>query len=163
VSFEEIVESRIRDAQEQGAFRGLAGEGRPLNLDETHRLAGDRWAAFRVLENANMLPEWLELAKDIERWQQELARADRRHADVVALGRSSGDWAPLLPSLRARRRDCELIARELRARQDRFNIEAPSFAGERPAIWVEYHLEKLDRTVAEAGGPGVEALGDAAT
>jgi hypothetical protein len=153
MSYEEIVESRIREAQEQGAFHGLRGEGRPLRLDNSEKIAGDRWAGFRLLSNAGFLPEWLQLAKEIEERTHDLARIDARHASLVDLARDTGDWRGLRSSLRSCRVLYEQRARELRACQDRFNIEAPRIQDERPAIWVEFHLRRLDGRVAAAGGP----------
>ena len=47
----------------------------------------------------------------------------------------------------------ETLARSLRKQQDRFNRDAPGPRSERPAIWVEYHLERLERRLRDAGAP----------
>ena len=43
------------------------------------------------------------------------------------------------------------FAHEIRAMQQRFNHDAPGTRSQRPEIWVEYHLERLDRRAAGAG------------
>jgi hypothetical protein len=153
VSLHKLIESRIQDALAAGAFDGLAGAGRPFRFDESDQLAGDNWMGFRVLKNGGMLPAWLLLARDIERDRDNLEGLAARHGEWVAIAASSGDWrrhAPAITRLRAR---FIAAARELRKKQDRFNIDAPSIALERPALWVEYHVEKLDNALREAGAP----------
>jgi hypothetical protein len=62
-----LIENRIRDAIERGAFRNLPGAGAPLSLDDSERLAGDNWLGLHVLKNAKSLPPWIEAAKEIDR------------------------------------------------------------------------------------------------
>src|SRR5947209_4715200 len=61
-----IVEEQIRDAQQKGEFDGLAGQGKPLvtNDDET-ALEGDLKMAHHILKNADALPLWIEMNKEI--------------------------------------------------------------------------------------------------
>ncbi len=151
VSFEKAVESQIQDAMAAGLFDNLPGTGKPLALGDGEGLAGDNWLGFRVLQNGGMLPEWLNLARDIERDRERLDRLDGEHAALCEAAARSGDWhAYRLPIARVRTR-YEDLARSLRKRQDRFNHDAPGIRSERPAIWVEHHLERLDRRAREAG------------
>lgn len=153
VSLEKAIESRIQDAMAAGMFDNLPGAGKPLALGHSETLAGDNWLGFRVLQNGGMLPEWLNLAKDIERDRERLDRMDAEHADLCAAAARIGDWdgyrGPLL-RLRAR---YEELGRSVRKRQDRFNHDAPGIRTERPGLWVEYHLERLDRRLCDAGAP----------
>jgi hypothetical protein len=59
--------------------------------------------------------------------------------------------APVLRDLVRQFREAALA---LRRKQDRFNIEAPAIALERPGIWVEHHLARLSSRLREAGAPG---------
>jgi hypothetical protein len=153
VSLHKLIESRIQDALSAGAFDTLSGAGKPFRFDEADQLAGDSWMGFRVLKNGGMLPAWLLLAREIERDREHLEGIAARHAEWVAIAAGSGEWrrhAPAIARLRARFIEA---ARELRKKQDRFNIDAPSIALERPALWVEYRVEKLDAGLREAGAP----------
>jgi hypothetical protein len=63
--FDRIAEARIREAVEQGAFRGLPGEGRPLDLEDLTRLPEDLRASYMLLKGANVLPEEMQLRKEL--------------------------------------------------------------------------------------------------
>jgi hypothetical protein len=61
-----IVEEQIRDAQQKGEFNNLAGEGKPLvTNDEETALEGDLKMAHHILKNADALPLWIEINKEI--------------------------------------------------------------------------------------------------
>ena len=63
-AWESWVDRAIRDAQERGDFNELPGEGKPLRV-ERNPLAGDRELGFHVLKNAEVLPHWMQLGKDV--------------------------------------------------------------------------------------------------
>lgn len=150
--FEQLVENRILEAIEEGVFEGLPGEGAPLALRDADRLAGDLWLAHHVLGNAGALPEWLELARTIEGDRDRLAAIEGEHEGLVERARSTGEWRRLAPLIAERRREFATAARALRAKQERYNIEAPGIRNERPAIWVEERLRILDTRVRAARG-----------
>ena len=54
--FDLIVEQRIQEAMEAGAFDDLPGAGRPLALDDDSLVPESLRAAFRVLKNAGYVP-----------------------------------------------------------------------------------------------------------
>jgi hypothetical protein len=64
--FEKLIESRIKKAQEQGAFENLPGRGQPLQLEEDRHIPEDLRMAHKVLKNADCLPPEVQLRKDIE-------------------------------------------------------------------------------------------------
>jgi hypothetical protein len=144
VSLEKMIESRIQDAVAAGLFSGLPGEGRPLAATEDEGLAGDNWLGFKMLKDANILPAWLELAKEIETDSRALDAIDARHAEWVDLARGSGNWERYRPAIERLRTQFGERARALRLKQDRFNVDAPGIRLERPGIWVEHHLERLE-------------------
>jgi hypothetical protein len=158
MNFAELVETRIQEAIEAGAFEGLEGVGRPLANDASEQLAGDNWMGFKILRNANLLPPWLELAREIEAAEARLAAIDRRHAEWVSLAAASGDWKRLGPAIARLRTQYEEAARSLRKQQDRFNVDSPGISLERPGVWVEHELERLDARVAVAIEAGSERV-----
>ena len=155
MKFEQLVENRILEAIEAGVFEGLAGERAPLPRRDADRLAGDLWLAHHIFGNAGTLPEWLDLARTIERDRERLATIEGDHGALVERARKTGEWRRLAPLIAERRREFRRAARALRAKQDRYNMEAPSVANERPAIWVEERLRRLDARVREARGGGL--------
>lgn len=66
-----IVEEQIREAEQKGEFDDLAGQGKPLDYnDEETALEGDLKMAHHILKNANALPFWIELDKEIRARQE---------------------------------------------------------------------------------------------
>lgn len=153
MSLEKLIESRIQDAIAAGAFSDLRGAGRPLRPTAEAALAGENWMGFKILQNGDMLPVWLMLAKEIERETEQLDALEGRHAEWVDLAASSGEWERHAGALQRLRDRFASQARALRRKQDQFNIDAPSLALERPQIWVELRLERLDERLRTAGAP----------
>lgn len=60
-----IVEEKIQDAIEKGEFDNLPGAGKPLKLDDDSMVPEDLRASFRLMKNAGVLPEELQLHKDM--------------------------------------------------------------------------------------------------
>jgi hypothetical protein len=60
---EEGVERSIHELAERGELRGIPGEGKPLRDDEG---SDPGWAARHVLRNANAVPEWAGLRREID-------------------------------------------------------------------------------------------------
>jgi DnaJ family protein C protein 28 len=153
MSLEKLIESRIQDAVAAGAFEHLPGAGKPFRFDTAEALAGNNWMGFKVLSNGGMLPPWLLLAREIEDDWKRLERITERYDEWLALAAESGNWRANAGAIaRLRGRFIE-AARELRKKQDRFNLDAPAISLERPAIWIEYHLGRLDDRLRASGAP----------
>ncbi|MBI2998909.1 MAG: DUF1992 domain-containing protein [Deltaproteobacteria bacterium] len=63
--FHRIVEERIRQAQQAGAFDNLPGKGKPLELEDLSWVPEDLRAAYIMLKNAHVLPPEAQLLKEI--------------------------------------------------------------------------------------------------
>ena len=63
--FEIIAERKIREAMERGEFDNLPNQGKPLPPDGLDRLPSEFRIAYKILKNANVLPEELELRNTI--------------------------------------------------------------------------------------------------
>ena len=76
VSFETWVEQQIRQAQERGAFTGLPGAGKPLQIDP-EQTAYD-WALAKArregVETADMLPPGLRLRRERDELPERVLR-----------------------------------------------------------------------------------------
>ncbi|HET8567911.1 MAG TPA: DnaJ family domain-containing protein [Candidatus Limnocylindria bacterium] len=128
------VEERLARMAEAGELSGLPGEGKPFPPD-AYDAAGDRWAAFHLMSNANVIPTWSELRIGI----------DREHAEIVARARAHLAWAErrrrqlrdlpadliLDEARRSRDRDAQVrreiadAVAQLNAKVQRFNQVAP--------------------------------------
>jgi hypothetical protein len=60
-----VVEEKIREAQEAGAFDNLPGAGKPLQLEDLSWVPEDLRVAYTILKNAHVLPPEVELLKQI--------------------------------------------------------------------------------------------------
>lgn len=69
------VEERLRQLAESGELHGLQGEGAPLPADDGG--PDDTWAARHIQKNADAVPEWVDLRKDID---LRIAHIRRRYA-----------------------------------------------------------------------------------
>ena len=67
--FARIVEERIREAQQAGAFDNLPGKGKPLVLEDLSAVPEDLRMAYHLLKNAHVLPPEAELQKEIHTLQ----------------------------------------------------------------------------------------------
>ncbi len=76
-----LIEKRIREAQEQGKFRNLKGEGAALHQEDNPFEDPEMRIAYKVMSNAGFAPAWVELMKEID---AETARAERIWADYRA-------------------------------------------------------------------------------
>jgi len=67
-----IADRKIRDAQEEGAFDNLPGKGKPLKLDFDPNVPPEMRAAYRLMKEAQILPDWIQLDKEVRTFQQQL-------------------------------------------------------------------------------------------
>jgi hypothetical protein len=72
--FEKIVEERIKQAQEKGAFDNLSGSGQPLVFEDDRHVAEDLRLAYKILKNADCLPPEIEIKKEIQQTEALLAQ-----------------------------------------------------------------------------------------
>lgn len=68
-----IAEEKIREAIENGEFDNLPGAGKPLNLDDDSMVPEDLRVSYRIMKNAGVIPEEMQLRKDMLRLEDLLA------------------------------------------------------------------------------------------
>ena len=72
----DVVERRIQEALEAGAFANLPGAGRPLELEDLTRVPDELRAGYMLLKSAGLLPEELELRQSLLRLDDLLAACE---------------------------------------------------------------------------------------
>jgi hypothetical protein len=78
--FENLVEERIRRAQQRGLFENLAGAGKPLPPDVIGAtVSEDLRLSYRILKNADCLPPEVEVKKEIRRTEDLLRGMEETH------------------------------------------------------------------------------------
>ncbi len=127
-----IAERKIQEAMEEGAFDNIPGKGRPLNLEEDAHIPAHLRAALRILKNADVAPEWIQMDKDIRKRQAEAKalwallekeyprRKSRAEAGDENAKRHFAEWLG-----RTRSRYMKLL-RQINSDILTFNILAPS-------------------------------------
>ena len=73
---DKIAEQRIAEAEKRGDFKGLSGEGRPIELEENLHVPESLRVGYRMLKNAGYIPPEVQARKEIARLQQLLASID---------------------------------------------------------------------------------------
>ncbi|WP_462269973.1 DnaJ family domain-containing protein [Desulfobacter sp.] len=82
--FEDIVEERIKTAQNQGRFDNLEGKGKPL-LFEDSPVPEEFRMAHKILKNAGFLPPEVEIRKQITHVQELMDQTGQTTADQAKL------------------------------------------------------------------------------
>ncbi|WDP92421.1 MAG: DUF1992 domain-containing protein [Desulfobacter sp.] len=82
--FEAIVEERIKQAQKEGRFDNLKGQGRPLKFDDAN-VPEELRMAHKILKNAGFLPPEIELKKKISRTRDLMAGLDEGSPEKATL------------------------------------------------------------------------------
>lgn len=63
--FTVIAENRIREAMSKGEFENLPCQGKPLEIDDLSHVPEELRAGYILLKNAGVLPEEIQLKKEI--------------------------------------------------------------------------------------------------
>jgi hypothetical protein len=139
---ETLIERKIREAMEEGAFDDLPHQGARLPLQDDSA-AGDWALAFRMLRNAGAAPPWIESDKAVRALLDErdrlLDRASRRGPDGLA----------------GARRELGRIVDDVNRAIERVNAEAPTDRQHRRPLDLAVELERLDRAArGEPSGSG---------
>jgi hypothetical protein len=66
MSFDRLVEEKIREAMARGEFDNLPGKGKPIDLSEYFATPEDLRLAYSLLKNAGFVPGEIQDLKDIE-------------------------------------------------------------------------------------------------
>ena len=73
-----IAEQQIQEAIDEGKFDDLPGKGKPIVFDDDPMTPAHLRLVNRILSNANVLPEWIQIHKDIEAEQQQITEMRSR-------------------------------------------------------------------------------------
>jgi hypothetical protein len=122
--WQRIAERRWKEAQEAGAVDHLAGQGKPLPLEDDTHVPSEWRLAFHVLQRAGLAPDWVEAVRGATT-RVEGACQDLRLAADDEPDRSSDRWQRALARF-------EAAVDEANALIDRANLRVPHPALQRP-------------------------------
>lgn len=148
--WDRLIEERIQAAQESGAFDNLPGAGEPLPRDDDP--PSEYWAAYRLLRQNRLLPEWLQLRKEISEERQLVRAALDEYRRVAArLDPRDPGHAALL-----RRLECRYLqlARQINQKIDLHNLRCPSMGHELirfPEDFIERERARAQRLTIDSG------------
>jgi DnaJ family protein C protein 28 len=95
--WEKWIDQQIREALERGEFDNLPGAGKPIDLTPNPHAQGQE-LAYKVLKDAGLAPEWIELDKAIRKKLQDARAAllrqwQWREARLGELSDRSDSWS----------------------------------------------------------------------
>lgn len=141
--WESLIDRKIREAMEEGAFDDLSGKGEPMDLTENPFEDPDWRMAHRMLRNAGFAPAWIEERKDIEAeiaaarttlarvWRVLQKARHTEHSDSA-----EGRWRNALEDFRAK-------SAELNRRIETWNLKAPAVGVHRSRIDFDREIERI--------------------
>ncbi|MDQ3821468.1 MAG: DUF1992 domain-containing protein [Acidobacteriota bacterium] len=78
MSLESFIEQQIKKAMAEGEFDDLPGKGKPVDLRAYFDTPEDLRMAYSLLKDANVIPEEMQLLKDIEALKAQLQTCKTR-------------------------------------------------------------------------------------
>jgi hypothetical protein len=132
LSREALIDRKIREAQEAGAFDNLPFQGEQLPLVDDSA-AGDWALAYRMLKGARFAPPWIETDKEVRALLAERETILERAPRSSAVGQQ---------------RDRDQLRRVVEAANraiTRLNHEAPTYRQHRRLLDLDRELEALAR------------------
>ena len=154
-AWESFLERRVREAQDEGKFENLRGAGKPLHL-KNNPFRDSAWGVLEdVLAEANLVPDWVKDAREIDGEHQSICEALERflkwcrEGEVVLAERhdiAAHQERNLLRDERrqAHHRFSEAIE-EINKRINNFNLKVPSVQLQRTPLNLQRELERIKR------------------
>ena len=141
--WESLIDRKIREAIEEGAFNDLSGTGQPVDLSENPFEDRDWRTAHRLLRNAGFAPAWIEERKEIDA-ELEAARINlarvwtvRRNACGTEHSQAAGArWLRAVGDFREK-------AAELNRQIDLWNLKAPDVGFHHHRIDIEQEIKRI--------------------
>lgn len=81
---DEMVEKRLREAEEKGEFDNLPGAGKPLTLDDDSGVPAELRTAYLLLKNSGFLPPELQDRKEALQLAELLHEIDKNNPDYAS-------------------------------------------------------------------------------
>jgi hypothetical protein len=72
--FRIVAERRIQEAIDEGKFDNLPGKGKPLDLEEDMSTPAHLRVANRILKNAGVVPDWMQIDAEIDRERDAISK-----------------------------------------------------------------------------------------
>jgi len=104
--WEKVVDHLLQEAIGNGDISGLPGAGKPLRLDNNSQTPPELRAAHKILDDHNVIPDWIAQRESLNRTESKLrrqllqkaatyqaqARAARKMGRAKLESKIEGDW-----------------------------------------------------------------------
>lgn len=81
--WESAVDRAIRKAMEEGEFKDLPGEGKPLDINDDPNTPADLQLAYKIMRDNGIAPDWVAQGRELEAkqtgWRARLKAAHTTH------------------------------------------------------------------------------------
>ena len=149
-----IAERKIRDAMDEGRFDNVAGKGKPLDMRPYIEQSAEQRITSQILKNAQALPQWLQVEKDIEALNDEIQPTKERSLRAIQVARNTPSRQRIAGKLRKDHRERVDTVNTLILQ---YNMTAPQGA---QRIFRPYSLQKemaeLEAAIENASRNGAE-------
>lgn len=162
-----VAERKIQEAIDDGKFDNLPGKGKPIVFDDDPMTPAHLRLANRILRNANVLPEWMQVQKDLNAERQEIVQIRERLRREYAK-RRAGVAANYAPRIAQQFADWHALARAdyLRRLKNintgilKLNLMAPSTVQPGTPCKIEAEMAAFDEEFPPLAGmsPSAAAL-----
>ena len=143
-----LIERKLQEAREAGAFDTLSRKG-PLDLDDDAHVPEEDRLAMRLLKNNNMAPAWIEEDKGLREKlfaaREAISRAYARRLTMLAKVETAGERMAIADEWALAQARFAVLVDEINKDIFHFNLRAPSMAVQRLPLRLSEEMEKLER------------------
>jgi hypothetical protein len=75
MSFDRLIDEKIKEAMDRGEFDNLPGKGKPIDLEDYFATPEEMRVGHSILKNSGFIPEEVQLLKDIESLRESFDRS----------------------------------------------------------------------------------------
>lgn len=147
-----LIERKLQEARDAGAFDALSRKG-PLDLDDDAHVPEEDRLAMRLLKNNNMAPAWIEDDKALREKlfvaRESITRAYARRLTLLQHAETAGERMAIDDAWKLATERFARSVEEINKDIFNFNLRAPSLAVQRMPLRLSEEMEKLERAVTK--------------
>jgi hypothetical protein len=134
-AFQNLIDKLIGEARTRGSFDEVAGQGKPLEMDDDTLVPAEDRLGYRMLKTHGFAPPWIEARRDIDGERESIERW---------LARANTRWPTMHEAQRvAMRVEYRKMLVDLRRMILNYNLTAPAAAGQVEGLNLERELARL--------------------
>jgi hypothetical protein len=143
-----LIERKLQEARDAGAFDALSRKGQ-LDLDDDAHVPEEDRLAMRLLKNNNMAPAWIEddkaLREKLFAARESVTRAYARRLTLLQKAETAGERMAIEDEWKLAKDRFARSVEEMNKDIFNFNLRAPSLVVQRLPLRLSEEMEKLER------------------